>query len=89
MGPWRVATKAQVGVFELCLVIGTNLLALYPLCTFELFELHYVVMHYRISCDLFCSGKTGTALSKVSNVLLLVELLSGIHYGNYRVSNKI
>lgn len=68
MGPWREATKARVGAFEVCLVIGTNLLALYPLCTFVL---HYVVMPQRISCDLFCSGKTGTALSKVSNVLPL------------------
>lgn len=39
MGPWRAATKAQVGVFEVCLVIGTNLLAFYPLCTFALHDL--------------------------------------------------
>lgn len=84
MGLWRGATKAQVESFEVRHVIGTNLLALYPLCTFELFELHYVVMRYRISRDLFCSVKTGTALSKMSNVLLL-EVLRVIHNGNHRV----
>lgn len=51
-------------------VIGTNLLALYPLGTCAL---HDLVIPYRISCDLFCCSETGTALSKVSNVLPVVE----------------
>lgn len=36
MGPWRVATKAQAGLFEVWLLIGTNLLALYLLRAFVL-----------------------------------------------------
>lgn len=66
MGPWRAATKAQVGMFEVCLVIGTNLLALYPLCKSAL---HDLVIPYRMMCDLFCFSETGTASSDVSELL--------------------
>ena len=32
LGPWRLATKAQVGTFEACLLMGSISMAPYPIC---------------------------------------------------------